>query len=149
MKIAFFLLTAYFFSAISLEPFQITEDARKFLDNHEISYVKKKNNVIFFNQDDMFEYRTVVENCGQIMLKKNQLIINYSKGQIKFAFDGKEFLRYHRKNESENWEGYRLRLDPRALTNKNTSYFMFETNLEEFQYRMLESAAENLSDIQK
>ena len=45
MKIAFFLLTAYFFATISLEPFQITEDARKFLDKHNITYAKKKNNV--------------------------------------------------------------------------------------------------------
>ena len=142
MKIAIFLLISYFYSAAFLEPFEITEEARKFMDAHQIIFIKKKNDVIFLNKDDMFEYRTVVDNCGKIHLKKNELIINYSKGQIKFAFDGQEFIRYHRKNKDENWVGHRLRLDPKALTNQNTSYFMFETKLEEFQYRMLEDAKE-------
>ena len=126
------------------EAFHITEDARAYMDKNGITFVRKKNDVVLFNTDNTFAYRTVVENCAKIFVKKDALHIHYKKGQIKMAFDQGEFIRYYRKNDSEVCEGYRLQLDKNAVTDQSFAVFMFERNMNELQYRVLTEAEKQL-----
>ena len=126
-------------------PFQITEDARAFMDEKGITFIRKKNNVVFFNSDNIFSYRTVVENCSKVFLEKDALHIHYKKGQIKMSFDQGEFIRYYRKNDKEVWEGYRLQLDRHAVTDGNYANYMFERNIDALQYRALTEEEKQLT----
>ncbi|MEM1137518.1 MAG: hypothetical protein AAGI07_16885 [Bacteroidota bacterium] len=138
MKTTLLILITYFLAA----PFEITEEARRFMDDHQISFVRKKNSVILYNSDSFFEYKTVVEKCHKISLHKNELHILYAKGEIKFVYEQGEFIRYHRKNAKASWEGYRLRRDPSTVINASYNSYLFERNINEFQYRVLAKDAQ-------
>ncbi len=129
-------LFAFFYEPVS-DAFHITEEARAFMEEHNITFLRKKNDVVLYNTDNTFAYRTVVENCDKIYLDNNALHIHYGKGQLKLVFEQGEFIRYYRKNDKTAWDGYRLQLKRNAVTDQSYTNFMFERSMYELQYRVL------------